>query len=83
MYLAALVRFVHGLFIPPARPAPVTGRTPSTFSGNVLFANGAFQFLRARSTKSDKDGWLDALIVSGAFVVLEWTIGDLPLSPAW
>jgi len=77
MYAAALVRFIHGLLIDQEGPLP----SPADvlyLAGYASFAYGAFQFLRARSTRPDRDGWLDAVIVSVAFVVLEWSIVILP-----
>src|SRR5215203_6403005 len=73
MYAAALVRFAHGLLIGESGPLP----SPADLLyllGYASFVYGAFEFLRARSKRPDRDGWLDALIVSVAFVVLEWTI---------
>jgi diguanylate cyclase (GGDEF)-like protein/PAS domain S-box-containing protein len=77
MYVAALVRFVHGLLVNQEGPLP-SPADALYLMGYASFAYGAFQFLRARSKRPDRDGWLDALIVSVAFVVLEWTIVILP-----
>ncbi len=77
MYIAALVRFVHGVLIDAPGPLP-SPADALYLTGYALFATGAFQFLRARSTRPDRDGWFDAVIASVAFMMLEWTIVILP-----
>ena len=77
MFLAAIGRFVHGIIIGTGSPFP----SPADglyLVGYILFLVGAIQFLRARETQPDRDGWIDALIVGAAFAVLEWVVILLP-----
>ena len=77
MFLAAIGRFIHGIIIGAGSPFP----SPADglyLVGYLLFLVGAIQFLRARETQPDRDGWIDALIVGAAFAVLEWVVILLP-----
>jgi diguanylate cyclase (GGDEF)-like protein/PAS domain S-box-containing protein len=77
MFGAAIVRYVHGEMIDQSGPLP-SPADALFLSGYLLFLTAALQFLRARSTQPDRDGWIDAFIAAGAFGVLEWIIVILP-----